>query len=304
MTLRFRDATLEDAPAIAGLQNATRCTAALLAASLALVLASPAHAQQSASLPRADGKTVPVTVYAPPADSCRGIAVISPGAGGSERGYAYLGRGMAALGYLSLVVGHQESGLAALRRDVRGNGVRNGLNELITTPSAYDGRFMDIAAAKQWAAPRCKGTEAILLGHSMGAATVMMEAGATTRLGVHGSTTFDVYVALSPQGVGSIFPADAWRDITSPVLMMTGTRDTELGAPSWKVRTDPYENMPPGCKWLGVVNGATHMDFSGNGTSREPGRLTLEMIRAFLQGVHRHDCRPPQSPPGMTLQGK
>jgi predicted dienelactone hydrolase len=278
--------------------------AILAAASLSFALASPVRAQQRASFPRADGKTVPVTVYAPPADSCRGIAVISPGAGGSERGYTYLGKGMASLGYLALVVGHQESGLAALRRDVRGRGLRNGLGELITTPSAYEGRFMDIAAARQWAAPRCAGAEAILLGHSMGAATVMMEAGAKTTLGVHGSTTFDAYVALSPQGVGSIFPADAWREIAGPMLMMTGTRDTELGASSWKARTEPFANMPPGCKWLGVVDGATHMDFSGNGTSREPGRLTLELIKAFLQGVHRHDCRPPQSPPGMTLEGK
>lgn len=247
---------------------------------------------------------VPVTVYAPAKDSCRGVAVISPGAGGSERGLVYLGSGMASLGYLALVVGHQESGPAALRRDVRGNGIRGGLNRLITTPSAYEGRFMDIEAAKQRATPRCKATETVLLGHSMGAATVTIEAGAKNKLGVHGSTTVGVYVALSPQGVGSIFPNDAWREITSPVLMMTGTRDTELGASSWKVRSDPYENMPPGCKWLGVVDGATHMDFGGNGASQEPGQLTMKTIRAFLHAIHQHGCRPPHSPPEMTLQGK
>ncbi len=232
------------------------------------------------------------------------VAVISPGAGGSERGLAYLGKGMASLGYLALLVGHQESGLRAIRQHMRGSGLSDGLSQLITDPQAYGGRFIDIAAAKQWAGAHCRATESILLGHSMGAATVMIEAGAKNKLRVSGLDDFDIYVALSPQGVGSIFPNDAWREISSPVLMMTGTRDEELGGLSWKTRTEPYQHMPPGCKWLGVVDGGTHMDFGGSGTSQEPEKLTMQTIQAFLRAIHQHDCRPPQGPAGMTLQGK
>ena len=184
--------------------------------------AGPGLAQQAASFRRADGATVPARIYSPTADSCRGIAVISPGAGGSERGLAYLGSGMAAQGYLAVVVGHEESGLRALRQHMRGRGLQQGLARLITDPKAYEARFMDIAAAAHWARARCPAPESVLLGHSMGAATVMIDAGATNKLGVTGTTPFDVYVALSPQGVSTIFPAGAWHGIEQPVLTITG----------------------------------------------------------------------------------
>ena len=275
---------------------------------LALALAgATAPAQRPApypvSFPRADGHTVPVTVY-PPADSCRGIAIISPGAGGSEKGYGYLGQGMSAMGYLAVVVGHEESGLRALRAHIRGRGLSGGLEALITDPGAYDGRFMDIAASRAWAGAHCRAAESILLGHSMGAATVMIEAGAANKLNVHGADAFDVYVAMSPQGVGSIFPDHAWRHIAKPMLVLTGTRDTELGGLSWQTRLQPFQDMPPGCKWQGVIDGATHMDFGRGGATGAPGRLALRTIAAFLDAVHRRDCGAPAAMPGITLQAK
>jgi predicted dienelactone hydrolase len=269
-----------------------------------VAVAGPGWAQESASFPRQDGKMVPARAYRSAADSCRGIAIISPGAGGSERGYAYLGKGMAAQGYLAVVVGHQESGLRALRQHMRGRGLSGGLSRLITDPQAYEGRFMDIAAARQWARARCPASESVLLGHSMGAATVMIEAGARNKLGVRGSDDFDVYVALSPQGVGTIFPPGAWHGISKPVLVITGTRDEELGGLSWKTRTEPYDDMSPGCKWLAVVDGATHMEFAGNGTSPEPGTLALQTIQAFLTGVRHHDCAAPPSERGIEMKAK
>lgn len=47
------------------------------------VCVAAAGAEQSQALVRADGAQVPVRVYAVAANSCRGIAVISPGAGGT-----------------------------------------------------------------------------------------------------------------------------------------------------------------------------------------------------------------------------
>lgn len=251
----------------------------------------PALAAEPLSLQRQDGSSVPARAYAPAGAACRGIAVISHGAGGSAEGYGYLGEAMSALGYLTVAVGHEESGRGALRLHVRGNGLRDELAELITDPAAYRGRFMDIAAARQWAQARCRSRESILLGHSMGAATAMIEAGARNTLGVAGTDAFSAYVALSPQGAGPIFPAGAWSDIRKPVLLLTGTRDTELGGASWETRTEPFRNMPAGCKWLGVIDGATHMNFAGRGASRQTEALVGRTIGAFLQGIRRGDCR-------------
>jgi len=272
----------------------------------AIHLGSPtlACAQETSHLTRQDQQQVAVTAYAPKTESCRGVAIVSPGAGGSEAGYRYLGEALSALSYLAVVVGHRESGRDALREHTRHSGLREGLAELITEPDAYRGRFMDIAAAKIWAQGRCKGSEAVLIGHSMGAATALMEAGARNRLGIQGTDTFHAYIALSPQGPGSIFPENAWSGIRKPVLLMTGTRDTELGRASWQTRTEPFSNLPPGCKWLGVIDGASHMIFAGNGLSRKTEALTARTIGDFLDGVHTGECRPMQRIPGMDLTTK
>lgn len=271
---------------------------------LALLAATGVCAQETLALTRQDRKTVPVTTYRPMTAACRGVAIISPGAGGSETGYRYLGEAMSSLGYLAAVVGHQESGRSALREHSRGSGLREGLAELITDPVAYRGRFMDIAAAKAWAVTRCAASESILIGHSMGAATTMMEAGARNKLAIRGADSFGVYIALSPQGSGSIFPGNAWADISRPVLMLTGTRDDELGSGSWETRTEPYMNMPAGCKWLGVIDGATHMNFAGHGMSRRTEALTTQVIAYFLAGVHRGDCTAPRQRHGIEIQSK
>ena len=126
----------------------------------------------------------------------------------------------------------------------------------------------------------------------MGAATVMIEAGARNKVGVQGADSFNAYIALSPQGNGSIFPENAWSGIRRPVLLITGTRDTELGGASWETRTEPFTNMPPGCKWLGVIDGASHLNLAGNGMSRKTETLTVQTISAFLDGIHTGDCSP------------
>lgn len=271
-------------------------------------LAGQATAKESLSLSRQDHKTLPATAYFPKEEVCHGVAVISHGAGSSENGYSYIGKAMSALGYLSVVVGHQESDKQALRKLTKANGLREGLLKLVTDTSAYRGRLMDIAAAKQWAATQCNATKSVLLGHSMGAATTLMVAGARNKMGIKGddkaSNAFDAYIALSPQGPGHIFPANAWADIKKPVLTLTGTRDKALGNAAWKTRTEPYLNMPAGCKWLGVINGATHLNFAGMGFSGKTEKLTTQTISAFLQGVDKGDCKAPAPQSGIDIQAK
>lgn len=260
--------------------------------------------QELAALIREDQNPVPVLAYAQKAAKCRGIAVISPGTGGSEKGYRYLGDAMASLGYLAVVVGHQESGRRALREHMRDSGMREGLAELIVQPDAYRARFMDIAATRQWAQARCGSDNSVLIGHSMGAATVLMEAGATNKVGIKGANSFDAYIALSPQGPGSIFPDNAWAGIGQAVLLVTGTRDSELGGASWQSRTEPFNSMPAGCKWLAVVDGATHMHFAGLGLSQKTQSVTARTVEAFLAGIDRGDCKLPEPIPGVQIENR
>lgn len=71
--------------------------------------------------------------------------------------------------------------------------------------------------------------------------------------------------------------------------MLTGTRDQSLDG-DWKTRTVPYDSLPPGCKWLGVIDGATHMNFAGIGFARSTEKLTLLEIKAFLDGLRGGKC--------------
>jgi predicted dienelactone hydrolase len=242
--------------------------------------------------------------YKPIASECKGVAIISHGAGGSEKGYTYLGSAMSDFGYLAVTVGHQESGLQAVKEQTSGTTLSEGLAKLITDPKAYQARFMDIAVAKEWAQSQCNSKVAVLIGHSMGAATVMMAAGARNKLNIAEVPNFKAYIAISPQGSGLIFPEMAWSDINPPVLMLTGTQDKELGGLSWETRTEPFNNMKSGCKWLGVIGGATHMNFAGRGISKKTETLTSHVIRDFLTGVQAGDCKLLNQISGMTISVK
>jgi hypothetical protein len=58
----------------------------------------------------------------------------------------------------------------------------------------------------------------------------------------------------------------------------------ETQAPCW-----------PGCKWLAVIDGATHMNLAGNGMSRKAEALSTQVMGEFLEAVRRGDCRTPRA---------
>jgi dienelactone hydrolase len=268
-----------------------------------VLLAAHAGAEETRMLTRADGASVPVRVYAVDANTCHGVAVISPGAGGTEKGLSYIAEALNKNGWLSVVVGHKESGPSVLRADMHGLDLKGALLKMTTDRSAYEARWMDIGAALDWARPRCGKHFSALIGHSMGAATVMLEAGAANKLNLTGKDRFDAYVAMSPQGPGSVFPKDAWSKIGKPMLLLTGTRDDALEG-GWSSRTIPYDVMPAGCKWLGVIDNATHMNFGGEGFSRKTEALTIHATQAFLNSLASGGCATLADEEGITLKHK
>ena len=262
------------------------------------------QAQELIQAARRDGAQTPLRVYAPQGQGCAPLALISPGAGGSEDGYKYLAEGLRDDGWRAIVMGHKESGAAALRSDMReAHGIKKGLRQLVDDPAAYDARFMDIAAALSWANHSCKAPFVALLGHSMGARTVELESGAKNNFGLKSMDRFNAYVALSPDGPGPMFPENAWSGIRKPILMLTGTRDGSLDG-GWQTRTVPFDSLPPGCKWLGVIDGATHMNFAGVGIAGSTEKLTLLETKAFLDNLRRERCGEPVESKGITMKQK
>jgi predicted dienelactone hydrolase len=226
---------------------------------------------------------------------------------------------MAQLGYTTLVMGHAESGPEALR-DAMGAHVRySSVGALVADPVAERDRLLDITAALQWADGQCHAPGKIpfrvLLGHSMGAETVLLEAGAKNSIGidtppagqVSSQDRFDAYIALSPSGPGLVAPEHAWHSLRKPILILTGTRDFAVIGPA-ETRQIPYRDLPEipsNCHWLGVIDNATHLNFAGIGPGAETVKpIVTQTIASFLKGVKAQSCALPQAIPGLALQAK
>lgn len=252
---------------------------------------------------RSDGAYANLHVFRPQV-ACNGVVVVSPGAGDDRDAMSWLGRALSQYGWLTVTMAHQESGRDSLRDRVRNGGLRDGLLALTTDPEAYDDRLEDAGAALRWARGQCHAGPAVLAGHSMGAVTVMIEAGAKNKLRLDSDDRFDAYIALSPQGKGAIFPAGAWRDVRKPALLVTGTRDDPLEG-KWQTRTELFADMPPGCHWLAVVDGATHFNFAGFGYGHgDIEAKILPLIERFLDNVRGHRCAVPAPAVGVKFDTK
>ncbi len=289
---------------------------------IAFLLAIPVGCRaQHLTAPRPDGHSTPLVLYKPssPTTGCAPLAVISHGAGGTEYGYRFLAEFMAQLGYTTLVMGHAESGPDALRDSLVTHSHYSNIAALVADPAAERDRLLDISAALQWADSQCPAPGKIpfrvLLGHSMGAETVLLEAGAKNSIGIDsppaslytGRDRFDAYIALSPSGPGLVAPEHAWHSLHKPILILTGTRDFAVLGPV-ESRQIPYQDLPEiptHCHWLGVIDYATHLNFAGIGPGADTVKpLVTQTIASFLKGVQSQSCTLPPSIPSLALQAK
>ena len=114
-------------------------------------------------------------------------------------------------------------------------------------------------------------------GHSYGAFTTMLVAGAQTfgnpplKLG---DSRIKAAMAMSPQGVAANrgLTIESWRNVRIPILYMTGTRDfgaDQTEGPDW--RRTAFDNSPAGDKYFALFEGARHGSFTGMVGSIDPG---------------------------------
>lgn len=269
-----------------------------LAAFLWLLLAVPLAAEV---LPRSDGETTEIRVWDGPS-ACGPLAVLSHGFGGNPNTLARIARMLQGEGFEVIALGHAQSGRAALQRVLRATDRRRALIEAAGNKDAHLARFLDLDAALVFAAARCTHPFKVLIGHSMGAQTTMMEAGAMSVIGRMGEDRFNAYVALSPQGIGLRYQQGAWRRVGKPVLMVTGTEDKGVDG-SYLTRLSAFEGLPVGHKRLAVVAGGSHMNMGGRGAGAAP-RLVLSIISDFLREIRTDNLSLPASTQAVTYRQK
>ncbi len=230
-----------------------------------------------------DSREVPWKIYYPMgAKDPLPVVVWSHGLGGSREGGEYLGRSLASHGYVAVHIEHLGSDREALREAMQGAG--DALGRAARNPGAAAGRFGDLAfAVSQLDAMQSEGEFSGLLdtasmgisGHSYGAISTLVAAG--RRLPGAGQNfavrRFKAAFAMSPSPPrNSLLSLDeVFGEMLMPIFHLTGTDDRspfeDFGPAERRIPFDTITNVP---QYLLILNGGTHMTFSGRRPSAYP----------------------------------
>jgi len=242
----------------------------------------------------ARGRDVPVRIRMPDGSGRAPLILFSHGLGGSLDGGTLWAQAWADAGFIVIHLQHPGSdrsilqsgdgGLGGRLRMLRrmrsgaGGGEIGGALRAAMTPEQLEARVRDVKFVLDQIPShpregRCALARADLAhvgmsGHSFGAHTTQALAGqafAQTTAGT-AEPRISASIAFSPSPPSMNSDAQAMANVRKPFFSITGTEDTTPAAAgvSASDRERPFRAMPPGDKYLLVLAGATHADFSGN----------------------------------------
>ena len=251
-----------------------------------------------------------------------GFIVFCHGLGSSRRDYVELAEFWAAHGYLVvqptfpdwigfIAASEPELGLDPAAEDLANWAsiprVRSHMFTLLHSPSHWIARVkivqhvfdqMDFIMRSTCKLPS-PAIPCAMAGHSFGAYTSQLLAGATTDVPGHGPTRYrdprvKAAALISAQGRDQQgLRNGSWDTVACPMLSITGTLDkgAKGQGPQWK--SEPYEFAPPGDKYLAVFKNADHYLGGITRTGLRPdnvgqrkaiAQLTLAFWDAHLRG--------------------
>ncbi len=217
-------------------------------------------------------RELPLKIYYPQEEGSFPVIIFSHGAGGSKESFSYLSRFWSSCGYVCLHPTHLGSDLSVLQEI--------GLQALLETTNdaklwlerPQDITFLiDSLGELQRRVPQLKGkiNQSLIgvSGHSYGAYTAMLLAGAMIEMPGGGRVTFrddraKVFLGISPPGTERQgLNKRSWDRINVPMMMVSGSKDGgwEGKPPSW--RLDAFNSMQSGDKYHVLVEGANHFSF-------------------------------------------
>jgi predicted dienelactone hydrolase len=257
-------------------------------------------------------KDLPVAACLPEkADKCP-VIVFSHGAGGSHHYLLPLARFWASHGYVCLLPTHGDSVMLRGGGDFDRPRLRRASDPLTDWKTWQDrprdvSFLLDSLAELEDRVSALKGKmEAARIGvagHSLGAYTAQLAAGATIDLpgGEKGRSFADARIRavllLSGQGVGQQgLTESSWQKLKLPMMSVTGSLDPGAKGqpPEW--RMDPFKHSPPGDKYQLFIEGAQHNSFTGGpgpGIASGDPSVVFDHVKtstlAFWNAYLKHD---------------
>jgi dienelactone hydrolase len=288
-----------------------------LMAAAALAAAGPARLWAEESFDSLDfdwvdntrQRAVPVRLHLPRmANGPLPLVVFSHGIGGSRRGYSWLGHHLARHGVASLHLQHVGSD-----RQLWSGGIFSLVGRLQDAAQAseavartQDFRFaLDTLLASELG-PRFDATRIVAAGHSYGANTSLLVAGARVQQGGQAVSLRDERVRAAvlmsaPPFYGEAAPRRILESVTVPTLHVTATEDV-IRIPGYysgfEDRVQVFEATGSTKKWLAVYTGGSHSIFTDRGgtggavLNPQVKQATRELAVAFVRQVFDGEATP------------
>lgn len=244
----------------------------------------------------ARNKDLHMRVFYPAGPGRFPLIVFSHGASGSQECCEALTRHWVSYGYVTIQPTHEDS--ARLRRNSGEENIRplQAVRDALDMPRYWESRPKDISFVID-AIPQLEERVPALAGkidtdhigvggHSMGSYTAEAIAGALVNLpGRRGASFADrrvkAIVCLSPQGPGQFgLGENSFGGIAIPFLGVTGTRDTAGRLATLEWHKYPFGRSRPGDKFQMIIEGASHMSFTG---TRASPRAGAAQAQAFVE---------------------
>ncbi|MCL2742958.1 MAG: hypothetical protein FWE67_03820 [Planctomycetaceae bacterium] len=235
-------------------------------------------------------RSVPVRFFAPDSNeksTPAPLILLSHGLGGSREGFGYLGQALSENGYIAAAMQH--TGSDANLRTARKSG-ETSLQAMARAANADEAqhRYEDVkfilAELEERNREKSKNAEHSLTGkidfdkvgiggHSFGSHTSFAAAG---RFPYKRIDKIKAAVLMSPNMPSNVNPAFFHKNLSVPMLHLTGTND---GSPLDKSfdpndRRIPFDNINGADQYLIIFDGGNHMLFSGH--PRPLGRTPME----------------------------
>lgn len=256
-------------------------------------------------------RAVPVRLYLPQSASRATpvpLVVFSHGIGGSRMGYRYLGSHWASHGVASLHLQHVGSDRALWGGNLFSifSRLQGAAQESEAVDRVKDLRFALDQVLAGPLAERLDGQRIVAAGHSYGANTSLLVAGARVErngqvIDLHDPRIKAAIVISAPPFYGEGSPQKILQPITIPTLHITATEDV-IRIPGYfsgaEDRVAVFEATGGPGKLLAVFEGGSHSMFTDwpgtGGAVRNPQvkQATKELSLAFLRKVFDGDAQP------------